>query len=443
MKLTREHGLTALVLVVFAALAIWVARNTEWVDEEVPDPPSAELKRDPHLRLKQLLTRIGAKVETPTNLDRLPPAGATLVLGSTHWNLFAEREPALRRWLEAGGHLVNADFGSGSGGLGWLPVRRQEWNRRNVEVAAGSAPASASASAPPNDTDRDDDDDDDEERADKKANAAPPSAQAPKSVAPPVIRGCPGVNEPEGVTPAYDIARGFSTCMPLYVALQASAPLLWAIDGPRGHVAVRVAAGRGRATLISTELPWGNDELFTRDNALIAVAALDAHAGSEIWLVTDEARPPLLSFLWQRGAPAVLLFAAALALALWRGARRFGPRLAVLPLARRSMAEQIRGTANFIAHRGSPALHAAQLRALNEAAAPRIRGYAGLIVGQRAEAIAALTRLDAHTLAHAMNPALSATPSRHPAAALALIETARRRLMLNVGRTPAASNESR
>jgi hypothetical protein len=442
MKLTREHGLTAFVLVVFVALVVWVARNTEWVNEEVPDPPSAELKRDPHLRLKQLLTRVGAKVETPTNLDRLPPPGTTLVLGSSHWNLFTEREPALRRWVEAGGHLVNADFGSLSGGLGWLPVRRQEWRRRDFEVAAGSAPASS----PSTDTDRDDEDDDDEDRADKKNKAAPlppPPGQTRPPVAPAVIRGCPGVNEPEGVTPAYDIPRGFSTCMPLYAALQTSAPLLWAIDGPRGHVAVRIAAGRGRATLVTTELPWDNDDLLTRDNALITVATLDAHAGSEIWLVTEESRPPLLSFLWQRGAPAVLLFAAALALALWRGARRFGPRLAALPLARRSMAEQIRGTAHFIAHRGSPALHTAQLRALNEAAAPRIRGYAAMTLGQRAGAIAALTRLDAHTLAHAMNPALSATPSRHPAAALALIETARRRLLLNVGRTPAASNESR
>lgn len=443
MKLTREHGLTAFVLAVFVALAVWVARNTEWINEEVPDPPSAELKRDPHFRLKQLLTRVGAKVETPTNLDRLPPAGATLVLGSANWNLFTEREPALRRWVEAGGHLVKADFGIGTSGLGWLPVQRQDWNRRDIEAAAKSPPASA----PSNDTDRDadrvDDDDDDDEHADKKTNAAPASAQAPRTVAPAVIRGCPGVNEPEGVKPAYGIARGFSTCMPLYAVLRTSAPLLWAIDGPRGHVAVRVAVGRGRATLVSTQVPWSNDELFTRDNALITVATLDAHAGSEIWLVSEEWRPPLLNFLWQRGAPAVLLFAAALAFGLWRGAHRFGPSLAALPLARRSMAEQIRGTAHFIAHRGSPALHAAQLRALNEAAAPRIRGYAALIVGQRAEAIAALTRLDAHALAHAMNPALSATPNRHPAAALALIETARRRLLLDPGRTPAASNVSR
>lgn len=439
MKLTREHGLTAFTLAVLVVAAIWVARNTEWVNEEVPDPPSAELRRDPHFRLKQLLTRLGAKVETPSNLDRLPPTGATLVLNSKNWNLFTEREPALRRWVEAGGHLVKAEFGVDSSGLDWLPVQRQDWKRRDLEAASAAAPASA----PSTDSDRDDDEDDDEDRTDKKPNAPRAPNQATAPAAPAVIRGCPGVNEPDGVKPAYEIARGFSTCMSLYAALQTAAPLLWAIDGPRGHVAVRIKAGRGRATLISADMPWDNGDLLARDNALLTVATLDARAGSEIWLVTEESRPPLLIFLWQRGAPAVLLFVAALAFALWRGARRFGPRLATLPLTRRSMAEQIRGTAGFIAHRGSAALHTAQLRALNEAAAPRIRGYASMIVGQRAEAIAALTRLDAHTLAHAMNPSLSATPSRHPAAALALIETARRRLLLNVGRTPASSDESR
>jgi hypothetical protein len=115
---------------------------------------------------------------------------------------------------------------------------------------------------------------------------------------------------------------------------------------------------------------------------------------------------------------------------------RFGPRAAVLPTVRRSVAEQIRGTAHFIRHHGSTALHAAQLRALHDVARPRIHGFDALIVGERAQAIAKLTSLDAHTLARAMNPELSAALSRHPGAALALIETARRRLLLNTTALP-------
>jgi hypothetical protein len=323
-----------------------------------------------------------------------------------------------------------------------------------VKAVPFQRPAAPGASQPgaraePAHDDEDEDDEDDSDAAARKPAAPPAPAPATPASAPRVDparlvrRDCAGVNEPAGVTAAFDATpRGFSTCMSLGATLQTRAPLLWALDGPLGHVLVRVPFGRGRVTVASAALPSGNDELLERDNALIALAALRAQPGREIWLVREEARPPLLAFLWSTGAPAVLLGAAALAFALWRGARRFGPRSATPALARRSMAEQIRGTAAFIAQRGSPALHAAQLRALNETAAPRIRGFDAMILGQRAQAIATLTGLDAHTLAHAMNPSLNATPARHPAAALALIETARRRL-LQATRRPAFPNESR
>jgi len=197
-----------------------------------------------------------------------------------------------------------------------------------------------------------------------------------------------------------------------------------------------VPVGRGSVTVASAYMPWDNSQLLLSDNALLAAATLRIHPGQTLWFVRDEARAPLLSFLWSTGAPAVWLGALALALALWRGAVRFGPRAAVLPTVRRSVAEQIRGTAHFIRHHGSTALHAAQLRALHDVARPRIHGFDALIVGERAQAIATLTSLDAHALARAMNPELSAALSRHPGAALALIETARRRLLLSTAPLP-------
>ena len=424
MKLTREHGIWAIAAAVLLAGGIWFARHTEWVDEEVRNPPSPELRRDPELRLKRVLGQLGAKVTAPTNLEELPPPGATLLLSSWNWNLFTEREAALRRWVEAGGQLVVPNFGFTRGGFDWVPITA----RREPKPPTAAA---ASAASPADEKDEEDDD----------AEPAKPPPRPQLGPAPSMPR-CAGVNEPADVTPAFGFARGYATCMFLGSALQASVPPSWALAGPRGHVIVRVPVGRGSVTASGVNLPFDNGELLDHDNALIAVAALQVRPGREIWIVRDEARPPLLVFLWQRGAPAVLLGAAALAFALWRGARRFGPRIAALPLARRSMAEQVRGTAGFIAQRGSPALHAAQLRALTEAAAPRIRGFDAMTLTQRAAAVATLTGTDPHTLAHAMNPALNASPTRHPAAALALLETARRRL-LNNARAPTASTESR
>jgi len=437
MTLTREHGIWAIVAAVLLAGGIWFARHTEWVDEEVDEPPSAELRRDPDLRLKRLLAKLGVQVATPTQLEPLPPPGATLLLSSWNWDIFAGREAALRGWVAGGGHLIVSNFAIERGGFGWVPIVRKPQPKAPARAAA-AAPAASAASQPlPKEArDADDEDDDSDDVSDAKPPPKPqfgPAASLPR---------CPGVNEPADVAPAFGFARGYATCMYTGNTLQANVAPIWALDGARGHVVVRVPFGRGSVTVSGMELPLDNDALPDHDNALITVAALQARPGHTVWIVRDEARPPLLVFLWRHGAPAVLLGAAALAFALWRGARRFGPRVAIAPLARRSMREQIRGTAEFVAHRGSPALHAAQQRALFEVATPRIRGFEAMILSQRAQAIATLTGMDAHTLAHAMNPALNATPSRHPAAALALIETARRRL-LNAARSKQPATESR
>ena len=65
------------------------------------------------------------------------------------------------------------------------------------------------------------------------------------------------------------------------------------------------------------------------------------------------------------------------------------------PTARRSLAEQIRGTGQFaLRHGDGESLHAASLRALTEAAARRVPGYARLSPSDRAAALARLTGFD-------------------------------------------------
>ena len=405
MKLGREHALGAFIALVLIIGAVWIALNTEWVEVKVPDPLKGPALRDPDFRLKQFAARLGAQVQAPTNLDQLPPPGATLVLSSNHWNLFPERARLLRRWVEDGGHLWLPYQGDVDEELAWIPVK---WVRIKKAQAA-SAPERA-----------DDDDDDDE------PDEAPPPPPARTSNAKP---RCPGVAEPAGVTPAFGTRRSFDACLFASERLEASVPVQWALQGARGQVVARVPVGRGSVTVTSAYMPWGNSQLLRADNALLAAATLRIHPGQTLWFVQDEARPPLLSFLWSTGTPAVLLGGLALALALWRGAVRFGPRAAVPPTARRSVAEQIRGTAAFIHHHGGDALHAAQLRALTESARSRLHGYDAMKRDEQSSTIAKATGLNAQALARAMNPEPSAALRRHPSAALTLLETARRRLL--------------
>jgi hypothetical protein len=118
------------------------------------------------------------------------------------------------------------------------------------------------------------------------------------------------------------------------------------------------------------------------------------------------------------------------ALALWRGAVRFGPLAAPQHGARRSLAEQIRGTGQFALRHGSgQSLHAACVRALDEAAQRRVKSYAGLPADERVAALAQLTGFDREALAAAIHhPGLrNAHELRRT---IALLEAARRQTVI-------------
>ena len=98
--------------------------------------------------------------------------------------------------------------------------------------------------------------------------------------------------------------------------------------------------------------------------------------------------------------------------------------------ARRSLAEQIRGSGRFVMqHDGEEALHAATLRALEEAAARRMRSYARLPPQDKAIAIAAWTGLDRDAISAAMYHQ-RLRDSRELRRTVALLETARRHILV-------------
>src|SRR5262249_52299120 len=86
----------------------------------------------------------------------------------------------------------------------------------------------------------------------------------------------------------------------------------------------------------------------------------------------------LLSLMWSAGWPVIVLALILVLLALWRGAPRFGPLEAPPSTARRSLAEQIRGTGQFTLRvGGGRALQAAALPALADLAVARLAPLGG------------------------------------------------------------------
>lgn len=395
MKLHRDAVWNIVFVAALALGGLWWVNNTYWDDEQVRDPAKGEAATDSHYAAKQLLRRLGGKVVSPDNLDRLPPTSATLVLNSWNYDFFPERDKRLQEWVQAGGHLVSEQWKRPK----WIGIDDKEASRRS------------------------------EARSDE-ANTAPLRPPRQRRLTEPEAVPCFAVNESTTRPGAYEAPRSYKMCTGMErTFLVSKSPLLWSVDSTHGPTIARIALGRGQVTVILGNL-GDNYEIFAGDHALAYVAALNLKDRPEVWFVDTEKREPLLKLIWRHGAPVVVIGASLVALALWRATRRFGPRAPVSPLSRRSVAEQVRGTSWFIFRSDSQALHQAQLRALEQAARRSIRDHGTLDRRALALAIAKATALDADSLARAMDTTLDRR-RRDLVAVLALLETATRRLTLN------------
>jgi hypothetical protein len=424
---STETTVNLLALAAIAALGVWLLFATEWVDVWRPTPPRGDAARDDHYAIKQIVVKLGGKVSSPDNLDRLPPAGATLVLESNQWDFLPGRSQQLREWVEVhGGHLVLPSFFTTGANIDWLPLRQ----KKRAKGAALSCPA-------PERVNEDRDDDEEEDEAVKPRPA--PSRPRPPD---PFFIGpqdnprdqCPMLAERIGGDGEAEPLRRYRLCQGEWLTGLEATPAAaeaWSIVGTKGAPVLRAALGRGSVTAMGA---WGfldNRSVFIGDHAQVAVAMLDLRPGDEVWFVIDEKREALLLWLWHRAGPAIGLALLAMAFALWRGARRFGPLLPQPPLARRSVAEQIRGTAAFVLRGGGAPLLAAARRALDEAARRRIAGYERMTMGQRVEALRQPTGLPADVLTRALDPQMPPGRGRALADKLAVIEQTRRRLAFN------------
>lgn len=384
MTKARSRWLSLLAVVVVAGAAVLLRNAIEWVDIDVVTEPKNEAARDRFYASKALVRALGGRVVAPHSLEKLPPAGALLFLSSSHWNMFPGRDDALRRWVEGGGRLVLADMAVIDEVFvpRWAPLR-------SVDASEKSASAGAA-----------------------KRRAAEP---------------CRALSEPDAVPPAFGQPRSFRVCGYGSSRLKSQVLPQWSIGDLEGTRMARVAVGLGSVTASTMQGAFTNRRIVDGDGALAFVAALDLRSGDEVWFVDEEARTPLLRALWSSAPAALLLAAAALALALWRHGPRFGP-LAIAPEpARRSIGEQIRRTAAFIAAGPGEALHRASLRALEATASRTIADFESLLtVADRARGIASRIGVDPAVLAAAMQ-----TPKRRRALAPAIaeLEHARRALL--------------
>ena len=371
----------SLAVVGVALLGTWIARNTYWDDFKVPMPPKGEALINPFYATQRFAQTLGARTSWNRSLV-VPPPDAVIVLSGWHWSVARGRRVALQQWVESGGRLVVDD--------NLIDPEREFEDWSGVVQTFPKV----------------------EEDAAKTATIPPP--QEPQ---------CHSMHEQRGGQAVE--SDPISMCDLGGSWLESKRPVVWALGDRKHAQAMRVAVGRGSVTVINAA-PFRHRGLFDGDHGRLFVAATQFRRGDEVHFMSEDDYPGLLTLMWRRGAPAVASGLVIVAFLLWRGAVRFGPLAPALIAARRSLADQIRGSGRFALQYGDGrSLHAACVRALEEAARRRISGYASLEPNEQSAALARVTSFDRESLAAAIHhPRMRTAGELHRT--IALLEAARR-----------------
>jgi hypothetical protein len=383
--MTRDRVAALVVTGLIIAVLVWVARNTYWTDIKIPVPMSGEAATNPFYAVERFAQALGADAKWNRGIN-LPPADGVIFVSAWDWELTADRQQRIQNWVEAGGRLV----------VDQSLITSTDAFERWSGISHKSKPV-------------------------------PKALKALRTVriVDALDKQCYVLNEEGGDEGHYTVCG-----LDMGSSLITTRKVAWSLRQPRqGFQVLRVKVGRGSVTVINGR-PFVGRGLFDGDDAGFFVAATQLRHGDSIHFFSEHDHASLLDLGWQLGWPVFFLGIVLLALALWRASVRFGPRVAPAETARRSLAEQIRGTGQFTLRiGGGEPLHAASARALNEAARLHITAYEQLPGTERVSALARATGLEANALAAALHYSGSRR-TEHLRSAIELLESARRRILL-------------
>ena len=380
--MNRNLIVGVVVVLLLGGLGYWLASISHWEEVDIPGNPKGEAVSNPFYSLQHLSESLGARTQVRHEIVSLPPPGSVIVLDFWNWDMIPERRQRLEQWVSDGGRLVaNMAQLNEEGFRKWSGIK---------EGAESNEPKLEHRSAP---------------------LGADPS----------------GTNE-RLLTSVTEPGTQFDTFGFVPTGVSTTRKSTWRLRDEDGStLALRIPIGHGSVTLLSALIP-SNRSVLCGDYGLLFAAATQVHRGDTITFLTEGKGGSLLGLIWQFGAPVVALAGVWIALWLWRSGVRFGPLVAPTESARRSLAEQIRGTGQFtLRFGGGAALYAATVRALNEVASRHILHYERLSASERVSALEKATRLSAADLTRALEDR-DARSRKEIRKTIAFVEAARRRL---------------
>ena len=397
------------VLVAVGAFVYWIATHTYWADEMAERGPSGQALSEPFYVAERLSKALGARASYE-GLWRLPDRNAVVVVTSWDWDRSSTQRVQLQRWVESGGRLVTdlSFFKDHDTFSAWSGIKRQypkPVHKHNIlETVAESNSRGRSGT--------------------QNTIVRLPPGECHK-----------GEESGANLWSATPTPRRYDLCgFYGYGFLASTRAPVWQVADAAGVQALRIRVGQGSISVVNGD-PFTYLNFLLGTHATLFVAATQLHAGDEIYFLTDQNHASLLALSWRFGAPVIALLLGALILALWRAAPRFGPAMASPESARRSLAEQIRGTGQFLLRVGDgQALHAATVRALFAAAPRRISAFASLSSADRVNRLARVTGFSADALAEAINYT-GARRTNELRSTIALLEAARRAILRNKDRS--------
>ena len=411
----KSRNVKILLSVAVVLLVIWIGSHLRFEETTIPLPLKGEAVTNPFYAAIKLAEQLGADAAWE-RVFTAPATDSVILVSNWNWDLSRTRRARLEKWVESGGRLVVDDslIGGSDAFEKWTGISAIEEDEEPVLDESDPVESDSIDGEPPEESKP-------AERKKKKPERRRLNERERALVQQFIHDDCTQLTE--DVTQRLLDVCGLDTAR----SLASSRKISWALRDRKKIHAVRVAIGNGSVTVINAS-PFRYRTFLEGDHPSLFVSATQLHRGDSLLFLTEEEHASLLTLVWRFGAPVVLLLAALVALSLWRSSARFGPLTAPPDKARRSLAEQIRGSGQFtLRFGGGRALHTALVRAVREAAIRRIPAYDRLSSEERVATLAKLTGQPESELGPALNYS-GARSSNELRNVIAVLETARRRL---------------